>query len=54
MSTESRFPNWVSRHPAFQAELNRRRRELNERRESRLRELDQAALESVTAQLEAE
>jgi len=43
---------WVSGHPAFQAELNRRRLELNEQRVARLRELDEAALDAIAHQLE--
>jgi hypothetical protein len=46
--------NWVNKHPGFQAELNRRRDELNEQRTARLRELDTAALEAVATRLEAE
>jgi transposase len=43
---------WVSGHPAFQAQLNRRRRELYEQRTAQLRELDEAALDAVAHQLE--
>lgn len=43
---------WVSTHPAFQAELNRRRQELNEGRAARLRELDEAALNALAARLD--
>ena len=43
---------WVSGHPAFQAELNRRRLELNAQRAARLRELDEAALDAIAHQLE--
>jgi hypothetical protein len=44
---------WVAGHPAVQAELNRRRRELSEARAARLRELDETALDAVAAQLDA-
>jgi aryl-alcohol dehydrogenase-like predicted oxidoreductase len=43
---------WVSGHPAFQAELSRRRQERNEQRAARLRELDEAALDAVAHQLD--
>jgi transposase len=43
---------WVSGHPAFQADLSRRRQELNEQRAARLRELDEAALDAVAHQLD--
>jgi hypothetical protein len=43
---------WSAGHPAFQAELNRRRAEINVQRAARLRELDAAALDAVAAQLE--
>jgi hypothetical protein len=46
--------NWVNKHPGFQAELNRRRHELNEQRTARLHELDATALEAVATRLEAE
>jgi aryl-alcohol dehydrogenase-like predicted oxidoreductase len=44
--------SWATKHPGFQAELNRRRREVRERSASRLRELDVAALDAVATQLE--
>jgi hypothetical protein len=44
---------WVAHHPAVQAELNRRRKELAEVRTQRLRELDAAALDAAAACLEA-
>jgi hypothetical protein len=44
---------WVKKHPGFQAELNRRRRELSEQRTARLREFDSAALDAVATHLEA-
>jgi aryl-alcohol dehydrogenase-like predicted oxidoreductase len=43
---------WASGHPAFQAELSRRRQELNEQRVARLRELDEAAFDAVARQLD--
>jgi transposase len=43
---------WVAGHPAFQAELSRRRQELNEQRAARLRELDETALDAVAHQLD--
>jgi hypothetical protein len=44
--------NWVKKHPGFQAELNRRRRELSEQRATRLREFDAAALDAVATRLD--
>jgi hypothetical protein len=43
---------WTQGHPAVQAELNRRRRELNDQRAARLRELDEVALQAVSSQLD--
>jgi hypothetical protein len=45
--------NWAARHPAFRAELNRRRNERAEERFARLRELDERALEAAASRLEA-
>ncbi len=44
--------NWARGHPAFLAEMNRRQLERCEQRVKRLRELDEAALAGVAAQLE--
>jgi hypothetical protein len=43
---------WTEDHPAVRAELNRRRRELNEQRAARLRELDEVALQAVSSHLD--
>jgi len=45
--TRQTVSKWRSKHPGFTAELNTRRRELNQERKDRIRDLDAQALATV-------
>jgi len=44
---------WATKHPGFQAEINRRRNEIAQQQNARLRELDTLALKAVESRLDA-
>ena len=44
---------WVKHHPEFQAELNRRRRQLFDQQVDRVRQIDNMALENLRQRIEA-